>query len=380
MKSISVSVLLCLSVGTGAFSQTFRGGITGLVTDQSGAVVASSVIKAVSKGTGLSYATMSSTAGEFSFPDLPLGDYTVTISQAGFEALTVKDVHVSAGAIYSLPIKLRVAQTSSTVEVSAAAVEVETTTDAQTTAVSNKTVQDLPINGRNFTQMVAFAPGFAGYGGGGAVNGSRSGQLNQQIEGVDNNDGANNSSAANQGGIQSIPGVIMPLDALEEFSVQSQSGPEVGRDAGATVNLIIKSGTNQLRRVLLQPQRVLRRGLALLGSRIQSQRVPQSTLRIFFRRSHRQGQDFLLRHLRRAEIHHRPGNLFDRAFLRLSGSRQEPAKPVQCPGQSRFAGVAQRAVAGERAERPGLRQQLLRHDSRNRVQPQRPHQTRSQLQ
>ncbi len=246
MKPSLTGVWLCLMICAAVFSQTFRGGITGMITDQSGAVVASGVVKAVNQGTGLSYATISSTAGEFSFPDLPLGDYTVTVSQAGFEVLAVKDVHVSAGAIYNLPVKLRVAQTSSTVEVSAAAVEVETTTDAQTTAVPTKTVQDLPVNGRNFTQLVAFAPGFSGYGGGGAVNGSRSGQLNQQIEGVDNNDGANNSSAANQGGIQSIPGVIMPLDALEEFSVQSQSGPEVGRDAGATVNLIIKSGTNQL--------------------------------------------------------------------------------------------------------------------------------------
>jgi hypothetical protein len=132
------------------------------------------------------------------------------------------------------------------VEVSAAAVTVETTTAVQTTAVPTKTVQDLPVNGRNFTQLVAFAPGFAGYGGSGSINGSRSGQTNQQIEGIDNNDGANNSSAANQGGIQGIPGVIMPLDALEEFSVQTHSGPEVGRDSGGTVNLIIKSGTNQL--------------------------------------------------------------------------------------------------------------------------------------
>ncbi len=246
MQPMWKAVSLCLLICAVAHPQTFRGGITGVVTDQSGAIIASSVVKTVNQGTGLSYATMSSTAGEFSFTDLPLGDYSVTISQPGFESLTVRSVHVSAGAIYNLPVKLRVAQTSSTVEVSAAAVAVETTTVAQTTVVPNRTVQDLPINGRNFTQMVAFAPGFAGYGGGGAINGARSGQTNQQIEGVDNNDGANNSSAANQGGIQSIPGVIMPIDALEEFSVQSQSGPEVGRDTGATVNLIIKSGTNQL--------------------------------------------------------------------------------------------------------------------------------------
>ena len=71
------------------------------------------------------------------------------------------------------------------------------------------------MNGRNFTQMIAFAAGFSGTGGSGTFNGSRSGQVNQQIEGVDNNDDANNSSAANQGGVQGIPGVIFPLDAIE---------------------------------------------------------------------------------------------------------------------------------------------------------------------
>ncbi|HKE29105.1 MAG TPA: TonB-dependent receptor [Bryobacteraceae bacterium] len=246
MKRIPSIAFAGLLLTVTTFAQTFRGGINGVITDDSGAVVDSANVKATSQGTGLVYSALSSSAGEFSFADLPLGDYTVTVAQPGFETIAVKDVHVSAGAIYNLPVKLHVARAVSTVEVSAAAVTVETTTAVQTTAVPTKTVQDLPVNGRNFTQLVAFAPGFAGYGGSGSINGSRSGQTNQQIEGIDNNDGANNSSAANQGGIQGIPGVIMPLDALEEFSVQTHSGPEAGRDSGGTVNLIIKSGTNQL--------------------------------------------------------------------------------------------------------------------------------------
>jgi hypothetical protein len=216
-----------------------------MVTDQSGAVIASTVIRAVNNATSLSYATLSSNTGEFSFQDLPLGDYSVSVEAPGFEPLRVNAVRVSAGAIYNLPVKLSVAQATATVEVSAAALTVETSTAAQTNVVPTKTVEDLPINGRNFTQLIATAPGFSGYGGSGGFNGSRSGQVNQQIEGIDNNDAANNSSAANQGGIQSIPGVLLPLDALEEFSVQSQGGAETGRSPGAVVNLIIKSGTNQ---------------------------------------------------------------------------------------------------------------------------------------
>ncbi|HEX4277079.1 MAG TPA: TonB-dependent receptor [Bryobacteraceae bacterium] len=244
-RGISLVALL-LTLVFAVTAQTFRGGISGSIADQSGAVVAGAIVKALNPATGQSLQTLSSTSGDFSFQDLPLGDYTVSVTQAGFEPLNITGVRVSGGAIYNLPVKLSVAQTSSTVEVSAAAVSVETTTVAQTNVVPAKTVQDLPVNGRNFTLMVSFAAGFSGTGGSGTFNGSRSGQINQQIEGIDNNDAANNSSAANQGGIQGIPGVLLPLDAIEEFSVQSQGGAETGRSPGAVVNLIIKSGTNQV--------------------------------------------------------------------------------------------------------------------------------------
>jgi outer membrane receptor protein involved in Fe transport len=246
MKRVFSCVFWLLIAAVVGIAQNFRGGIQGSVTDQSGAVLADAIVKAMNDATGLTYSTLSSTAGEYAFHDLPLGDYAILVVQAGFESLKINGIRVSAGAIYNLPVTLRLAPVSSTVEVSAAAVSLETASVAQTNVVPTRTVQDLPVNGRNFTQLVALAPGFAGYGGSGSFNGARSGQINQQIEGIDNNDAANNSAAANQGGIQSIPGVIMPLDALEEFSVQSQSGAEVGRNAGAVVNLIIKSGTNQL--------------------------------------------------------------------------------------------------------------------------------------
>ena len=246
MRRVFACLPTLLMVAGLCVGQTFRGGIQGIVTDQSGAVLASAVVKAANQATGLTYATLSSSAGDFAFQDLPLGEYSIRVSQDGFESMKINDVRVSAGAIYNLPVKLDVARVSSSVEVSAAAISLETTSAAQTNVVPTSTVQDLPVNGRNFTQLIALAPGFAGYGGSGSFNGSRSGQVNQQIEGIDNNDAANNSSAANQGGIQSIPGVLVPLDALEEFSVQSQGGAEVGRNSAAVVNLIIKSGTNQL--------------------------------------------------------------------------------------------------------------------------------------
>jgi hypothetical protein len=157
-------------------------------------------------------------------------------------------VRVSAGEVYNLPVKLDLAKVTTTVEVSAASVVVETTNTTLTTDVPSRTVQDLPLNGRDFTQMIALSPGFSGYPGGanGSVNGARANQVNWQIEGSDNNDQWWNIMAVNQGGVQSIAGTVMPLDSVEEFSLQTQPGPEAGRNPGGSVNLVIKSGTNQL--------------------------------------------------------------------------------------------------------------------------------------
>jgi hypothetical protein len=139
-------------------------------------------------------------------------------------------------------------QVAETIEVSAAALALQTTETALNTTVATQTVQDLPINGRDFTQMIALSSGFSGNAAGanGSVDGARSNQVNWQIEGTDDNDQWWNIMAVNQGGIQSVPGVLLPLDSLEEFSLQTQGGPESGRNPGGTINLIIKSGTNQL--------------------------------------------------------------------------------------------------------------------------------------
>ena len=219
-----------------------------MVTDPTGGVVLGAEIKATNEATGLSYVTASSKAGEFSFQDLPLGNYTIVVSSTGFQTVKIGAVRVSAGAIYTLPVKLGVAEVASTIEVSAAALSLDTTATTLTTVVPSATVENRPLNGRDFVQMIAVSPGFSGYAAGaiGSVNGARANQVNWQIDGTDNNDQWWNIMAVNQGGIQSIPGVLMPLDAVEEFSLQTQAGPETGRNPGGTVNLVIKSGTNQL--------------------------------------------------------------------------------------------------------------------------------------
>ncbi len=248
MFRVFLAISICLQLAGLAHTQTFRGGVNGSVTDTSGASVAEAELRATNSATGLVYTTLSSSTGGFSLQDLPLGDYTIEVSKPGFQKLRVDVVHVSAGETYSLPVKLNVAQQTTTVEVSAASLEVETSNTTLTTDLPSRTVQDLPLNGRDFTQMIALSPGFAGYAGGasGSVNGARANQMNWQIEGTDNNDQWWNIMAVNQGGVQSIAGTVMPLDAVEEFSLQTQPGPESGRNPGGSINLVIKSGTNQL--------------------------------------------------------------------------------------------------------------------------------------
>src|SRR5579864_4197586 len=128
-----VALLLLFVVPTRA--QTFRGAINGTVTDPSGAVVPNAQVKAREKATDIDHATVTTSDGQFAFQDIPVGAYTVVVIATGFPMLTVDNVLVTQGAIYTLPVKLAMSQQATTVEVSAAALALDTTTETQTTLV-----------------------------------------------------------------------------------------------------------------------------------------------------------------------------------------------------------------------------------------------------
>jgi hypothetical protein len=241
------ALMLALMALTGE-AQTFRGAINGSVTDPSGGVIPNAQVKATESATGLEHTTNTTSDGQYSFQDLALGFYKVTVTAAGFPPYTIDKVEVVAGTIYTLPIKLSLQQQSTTVEVSAAALSLDTTTQTQTMTIDESIVQDIPLNGRDFTQLISVQPGFGGYnvGGFGSLNGTRPNQINWQIDGVDNNDFWHNIPAVNQGGVSGIAGVVLPIDSVTEFSSQTSSGPEGGRNAGGTVNVVTKSGTNEI--------------------------------------------------------------------------------------------------------------------------------------
>ena len=246
-NSLSFSAVLLLGA-TLASAQTFRGGINGAVTDASGAVIAGAQITATDVATGIVHATVSSSAGDYSFSDLPLGQYTISVSAPGFATEKIEQVPVSAGSNYTAPVHLGVAGSAVNVDVAASALALDTTTPTQTTVVGNKAVEAVPLNGRDFTQLIALTPGFAGYsaGGAGSLDGTRFDQINWQIDGIDNNDLWANIPAVNQGGVLGIAGIVLPIDAIDQFSVQTQAAPEAGRNPGGVVNVALRSGANQI--------------------------------------------------------------------------------------------------------------------------------------
>ncbi len=248
MLRFLAALTLVVALAFAGYAQTFRGAINGTVVDPSGAVVPGANVKVINAGTGVSQATVTTSNGDFAFQDLPVGNYNVVVAAKGFTSITVNNIAVTAGRIYTLPVRLAVGQQATTVEVSAAALTVDTTTQTVTTTIPTTALQNVPLNGRDFSQLIAVSPGYGGYsvGGFGSLNGTRANQMNWQIDGTDNNDLWHNIPAVNQGGVSGIAGTVLPIDAVDEFSAQTQSGAETGRSAGGTINLALKSGTNTL--------------------------------------------------------------------------------------------------------------------------------------
>ena len=242
MPIVRTAVLFLFAAALPA--QTFRGNISGVVTDTTGASIAGAAVRLDGAATGLTRAVATNSQGEYLFADLPVGQYAVTVSQPGFEARKFDRVEVAVSRTTNLDVRLGVAQQQQVVEVQASAATIETTSTALVGVVDTKTVADLPMNGRDFRQMIKLAPGVSPAST--SVNGMRTSGNNYQIDGADNNDAFQNAAAVNQGGVSGIAGTLLPIEAIDQFSVQSNAGAETGRNAGSSVNVVIKSGTNNL--------------------------------------------------------------------------------------------------------------------------------------
>jgi hypothetical protein len=237
-----VLVLLVGFTLQAAHAQTFRGGIAGVVTDPTGAVIAHAKLTLSSPETGFTRVSESTGSGDYAFQDLQLGTYTLTAESAGFAASKTDGIVVRPGQVYSLALKLSPASSTQQVEVNAAAISLDTESSTNNSVVNERAVQNIPLNGRDFTQLIKIVPG---YNGAGSINGARTNQNNYQIDGADNNDIWQNGAAANQSGVNGIAGVTLPIDAIDQFNVQSNGNAEAGRNVGSLISLAIKTGTNK---------------------------------------------------------------------------------------------------------------------------------------
>jgi len=254
-----VRLVLAFIVLTAAalVAQTFRGTILGTVTDVTGAIVAGAKVTVHNVGTGLERTTQTSADGSYAIPELPIGTYTVTITQTGFQTSVTSDVAVDVAAERRVDAALKPGQVTEKVEVSGEALPlVETTTNEMGGVLTTEVLADLAINGRDYTKLLYLNPGVAGSPdqitdspgsfGEFSMNGARGRSNNYLLDGTDMNDGYRNDPAINQGGVFAVPSAILPIDAVAEVRVISNFEPEYGRNAGAIVNIVTKSGTNSL--------------------------------------------------------------------------------------------------------------------------------------
>jgi hypothetical protein len=254
IPTFGVAALLLLTAP--AWAQSFRGSIRGTVTDPGGSVIAGAKVTAKNIGTGLQREATTGQGGGYVLAELPAGEYTVRAESAGLSP-AAQNVQVNVGFDTTASFDLtRVQQRLEELIVTGEAPAIDTTRDVLGQVVERRLVNELPLNGRDFGKLVALTPGatvdpsgVAGTQGGFGqfnINGNRDRSNNYTLDGTDNNDPFFNNSALNQTGIGGAPGSLLPVDAIQEFNLQSQFPAEYGRNSGSVVNIITRSGTNHL--------------------------------------------------------------------------------------------------------------------------------------
>lgn len=246
LSALSAMLLLCCNMQL--FAQGTGGRILGRISDPSGAVLSSVKVTATNDATGVSHDALSNDTGDYVFPDLPVGTYSLTFDLTGFKKSVRHGIALDVNQVITLNMAMQLGAAQEVVDVTSDAPLVETSSTQLGAVVNNRSVNELPLNARDTYQFLQLQPGvqsqlgssggtFYGSSDAGAVsvNGGRGRSNNFSVNGGDANDAFVN-----------LPTVQPTPDAIEEFRVISNTfDAEYGRNSGAVVNVITKSGTNQ---------------------------------------------------------------------------------------------------------------------------------------
>jgi len=248
-RSVVAAAALALMLHTAAFAQVTTADIVGRITDASGAVLPGVTVTVENTGTHDTRVAPTNASGDYTFTLLPIGRYSVKIELQGFTTQTAS-LALSAGDRSRLDVRLQVGAVAENVTVVAESPLVQTDSATLSSLVTEKAVQDLPVNGRNFVRLVQLVPGATegipnSLASGTrpddrrqtsaiSINGALDNQNNQLLDGIDNNERFIGTM------------VVKPsIDAIAEVKVQTNMyTAEVGRTAGGVVNIITKSGSN----------------------------------------------------------------------------------------------------------------------------------------
>ena len=229
-------------------AQSNNGRISGTVTDQTGAVLPGAKVTLTDTERGISRTLTTNEVGEYVAPNLQPGLYKITGEAGNFKKVERPAIRLEVAKDIRIDLQLTAGNASEVITVTDEAPLVETTSDTLGGTFTNKAINDLPLNGRDFQNLVTLRPGVQRYPGGGFLsissNGVRPEDNNFIIDGTDDNDPYYGGTVINAEGVQGTPATHMPVDAIQEFNALENPPAEYGWKPGAIVNIGLKSGTN----------------------------------------------------------------------------------------------------------------------------------------
>ena len=235
MRKLFVSVLLILCLAPALFGQAFSS-LSGTVTDPTGAVIPGATITIVNTQTGLQRDTTSNAVGRYSFMQILPGNYQLTAKSPGFTDVALKDIQLLVNSPATINVRFeKLGAVTETVQVEAAAIQVNTTDATLGNAIGTQAILELPFYARNVVNLLMLQPGVTEDG---QVSGGKSDQANVTLDGVDVNDQVNRSAFTSV--------LRVTLDSVQEFrTTTTNSNADQGRGSGAEVSLVTKTGTNE---------------------------------------------------------------------------------------------------------------------------------------